>query len=136
MRGGLLDYSKLGAIGTAAPPPEKAACVQHQQQHQTICQAGTGPLKQRKSIHLPAFIAKDFSKLSHVWPLTEIVILDHLLEDLGIALFPAPTDTVIFLRCFILRFAENFRSLCNVKLSCGYSKAILTCRLASKLKEN
>lgn len=94
MRGGLLDCSKLGAIGTAVPPPEKAVCDQHQ--HQTICQAGTGPLKRSKSICLPPFTAKDFSKLSHVWPLTETVIFGHLLEDLGIALFSAPRDTVIF----------------------------------------
>lgn len=111
---------QTGWVGTAVPPLEKAICVQHQ--HLTMCQTGTGPLKQSKSTHLPAFTGKVFCKLSHAWPLTEIVILELLLESLSIALLPVTIDIGSFFRCFIPRFAENFSVLCNVDLICSYSK--------------
>jgi len=120
-------------VGTAVPPPRKAICVQHQ--HLAVCQTGTGPLKYRKPTHLQDFTAQIFSRLSCAWPLTEIVIPEHLSEGLSVAPLPVPIDIFFLSRCFTPRFAENVSSLCNVQFSCGYSKEIPTCRLASKLKE-
>lgn len=76
------------------PSTKKAICVQHQ--HLNICQKGTGSLNLSKSMDLPAFRSKDFSKPSHAWPLTAMVILEHVLECLSIVPLPVSIDITFF----------------------------------------